>query len=325
MDNKKEIIKKLLDNSLTPEEQSLLLEHQAVSSRMHIQWDESGTMNNTISDSKVEARIWKKIMKQTWTNEKMHLRISFYKIYSIAVSILLLFGVGITAYMLSDKPVPCMYVVNTGLRNIRSVTLPDGTVVNMGPGSTLTYPEEFSGDQRLVKLDGQAFFNVAHNKEKPFIVSSEKMNVTAIGTSFEVFDYTGKKHAEAILTEGKVEVDVLSTHARQANTLYLIPNQKLSISQEKTQVMVESVDAERYSAWHNCNGLSFENESIRNIIPRLEQWYGRCITCKDMNLNEYLFTFKVRDESIEDILYLMSQSADFKYTKGDNGNIQLLK
>lgn len=315
MNNKKELIKKLLNDSLTSDEQNQLLEHRAVSSQMHTQWNKASVMN-AISNPQTEIRIWKKIQKQTLDKKQGHLSISFYKIYSIAVSILLLFGVGMAGlYSLSDQPSSYMYVVNTGLRNMRSITLPDGTQVKMGPGSTLTYPQEFSGSQRLIKLNGQAFFTVAHNEKQPFIVSTDKMNVTALGTSFEIFNYTGGGPVETILVEGKVKVDLVSPNATQTKTAYLIPNQKLSVSPRDSQIIVENIDAKRYSAWHTCEGLSFENESICNIIPRLEQWYGKRIECKGVNLSDYLFTFKVRDEPIEDILYLMSQSARFKYKK----------
>ena len=78
----------------------------------------------------------------------------------------------------------------------------------MGPGSRLTYPASFSGKTREIRLDGQAFFDVAKNREKPFIVHTEDMSVEALGTAFELFSYNMENKMEAILLNGKIKVSV---------------------------------------------------------------------------------------------------------------------
>lgn len=77
----------------------------------------------------------------------------------------------------------------SGVRCIESVSLSDGTTVRMGPNSQLIYPKSFDGKTRDVELKGQAFFDVAKDRERPFTVHTKNMDVTALGTAFEVFNY----------------------------------------------------------------------------------------------------------------------------------------
>ena len=114
-----------------------------------------------------------------------------------------------------------MYVVSSGIQNMESVSLPDGTKVQMGPGSRLTYPASFSGKTREIRLDGQAFFDVAKNREKPFIVHTEDMSVEALGTAFELFSYNMENKMEAILLNGKIKVSVGDKETNQMKEYFV--------------------------------------------------------------------------------------------------------
>lgn len=206
-----------------------------------------------------------------------------------------------------------MYVVASGVRCIESVLLPDGTEVRVGPNSRLTYPSDFKGETRDVKLIGQAFFNVAKDKEKPFTVHTDNMDVTALGTSFEVFNYDYENKIETILLEGKVKVGLGNPDSKQRKEVMLTPDEMLIYDKEANTVRVKNVNAESYSGWKNQGILSFENARLSTIISRLEPWYGRKIKCPEEIAEEYRFTFKVRDESLERILFILNNSSPVKY------------
>lgn len=204
--DKKYILKKLMQDALTEEERIALQSSRRVTKEMERQWNNAP--DAVESDRPDEPSIWRNICKEVWQHDEGR-KVVFYKIYSMVASILLVLGVAGTVYFaLQDKANVPMYVVSSGIQNMESVSLPDGTKVQMGPGSRLTYPTSFSGKTREIRLDGQAFFDVAKNREKPFIVHTEDMSVEALGTAFELFSYNMENKMEAILLNGKIKVSV---------------------------------------------------------------------------------------------------------------------
>ncbi|MCS2892645.1 FecR domain-containing protein [Parabacteroides faecis] len=217
-----------------------------------------------------------------------------------------------------------MYIVSSGIQNMQSVSLPDGTEVQLGPGSKLTYPSEFSSGKREVSLDGQAFFDVYKNPHKPFVVHTADMDIEALGTAFEVFSYGIENKSEAILLNGKIRVNCNGSLNNKNGGYLLSPDEKIVFDKRDNSASVQDVDADKYTAWRKQRILSFENEKLSMIIPRLEQWYGRKIMCQQDLADKYRFTFKIRDESLERILFMMGASSPLKYKETSNGNYQLI-
>ena len=284
------------------------------------QWEDA--QDATAKDKTDMNRIWAKIQKELWESKQVK-TYEYYKIYSIAASILLLIGIGCFAWILSrDQSSNTMFVATSGIQNMQSILLPDGSQVQLGPGSKLVYPSEFDGKTREVKLEGQAFFDVAKDKSKPFVVKTKDMDVTALGTAFEVFSYEMENSIETVLLNGKVKVDLL--HGNHKREVFLNPNDKLTLSRSDARISIEKVNATKYSDWRNLGILSFENEKLSMIIPRLEKWYGQKIFCQKDLANTYRFTFKVRNESLDRILYILNNSSPIKYKKvGDNYELYL--
>ena len=264
------ILKKLMRDALDEKDRQRLLCDPKVEERMRSQWDEAADRVNPV----VGNRMWERIIARTMATNGVR-KLWVYKITAIAASILLLLGVGSVVYWSHTKEDQYIYVMASGVRCIESVSLSDGTTVRMGPNSQLIYPKSFDGKTRDVELKGQAFFDVAKDRERPFTVHTKNMDVTALCTAFEVFN-------------------------KQANT-----------------VRVKTVNAEEYSGWRN-GVLSFENERLSMILTRLEPWFGRKIKCPKEIAEKYRFTFKVRDESLERILFMLSNTSPIKYREKDN-------
>ena len=304
------LLKRLMHDALNEEERQRLLYDPSVEKLMHAQWEENTDINDR--NSSVGKCVWEKVVHRI-DKPAVSYRLSIYKIIAIAASFLLLLGIGSTLYWKNEQSEQYMYVVASGVRCIESVLLPDGTKVRVGPNSRLTYPSDFKGETRDVKLIGQAFFNVAKDKEKPFTVHTDNMDVTALGTSFEVFNYDYENKIETILLEGKVKVGLGNPDSKQRKEVMLTPDEMLIYDKEANTVRVKNVNAESYSGWKNQGILSFENARLSTIISRLEPWYGRKIKCPEEIAEEYRFTFKVRDESLERILFILNNSSPVKY------------
>lgn len=320
--NKKNIIRKLILEELKEEEQSILLQSGTVTGEMHRQWEDLPDMVQ--KDQANGQEIWKKIRQEVWFKYSAK-KIRFYKVYAWAATIALLLGLsGSIAYAYKEKETaPVMYIVSAGIQNMESVTLPDGTSIQLGPGSKLTYPARFEGKTREVTLDGQAFFDVEKDPGKPFIVHTSSMDVEALGTAFELFAYNIENRSEAILLNGKIKVNLNTPLSEKTTELILSPNEKIEYNIRDRKVTSNTVDADTYTSWRKRGILTFENEKLSMIIPRLEQWYGRKIICEKGIAETYKFTFKVRDESLERILYIMSESSPIRYNKSEDGNYSL--
>lgn len=322
-EDKKYILKKLVQDALTEEEHTALRSSRRVTKKMERQWDNApDAVKNDCPD---ESSIWRNICEAVWSHGEGQ-KLMFYKVYSMVASVLLLLGVAGTAYFaLQDREEVPMYVVSSGIQNMESVSLPDGTKVQLGPGSRLTYPARFSGKMREIILDGQAFFDVAKNREKPFIVHTEDMSVEALGTAFELFSYNMEHKIEAILLKGKIKVSIDDKKANEKKENLVSPDEKISLDRQTGKITKQIVDADKYTAWRKQKMLSFENEKLSMIIPRLEQWYGRKVMCQKDLADKYRFTFKVRDESLEKILMLIGLSSPLKYQEVEGGNYSLIR
>ncbi|WP_455628393.1 FecR family protein [Parabacteroides chinchillae] len=315
--DKKDILKKLMHESLNKEEETALINRPEISGKMLCQWDSYDGARFSEEDG---SRIWGNIRKRI--NGKISKQVVFYKIYSLVASVVLVLGLGGAIYFADREPAPLMFVASSGIKNFEPVSLPDGTEVQMGPGSKIVYPEKFSGKNREVALEGQAFFDVAKNPGKPFIVHTPDMKITALGTAFEVFSYKHENKHEIILLNGKVKIGVNNEKHPGNKEVELLPNEMFVYDKWNKTASVRTVDADKYSTWRNNGILSFENEKLNMIIPRLEQWFGRKIICQKNVADSYRFTFKVRDESLERILYILSKSSPIRYVEM-NGDYKL--
>lgn len=321
-EDKKYILKKLMQDALTEEERVALQASRRVARQMERQWDNAPDAVGT--DKPDEATMWQGICESLKGNV-LGKKVVFYKVYSYVASLLILLGIAGTAYFSSrDRTLP-MYVVSSGIRNMESVSLPDGTEVQLGPGSRLTYPACFSGKTREVVLNGQAFFDVAKDPKHPFIVSTKDMHVQALGTAFELFSYEMEDKVEAILLNGKIRIGVSEKESKTVKNYLVSPNEKMLLDRRSGMVSKQIVDADKYTAWRKQKILTFENEELSMIIPRLEQWYGRKILCQKDLAEKYRFTFKVRDESLEKILKLIQLSSPLKSQEIEDGNYRLVR
>lgn len=145
------------------------------------------------------------------------------------------------------------------------VVLPDGTAVWLNALSRLTYPTTFSGKTREVKLEGEAYFEVAKNAAKPFIARVNDMRVTVLGTQFNINAYD-KRRYRTTLVEGSVQ---LSQSARQA---LLKPGQQGVVDPENENIKVAPVNVNKIVAWKN-GYFMFQDDPIKDIMAQISRWY----------------------------------------------------
>lgn len=147
------------------------------------------------------------------------------------------------------------------------VILPDGTKVWMNADSKLVFPAAFSGDQRKVELSGEAYFEVARNKRKPFLVSSAGQTVEVLGTHFNISAYSDDNSLKTTLLEGSVKV----VGKTSGQAMILVPDQQSNLSRGG-MIKVAQVKAEDAIAWKNGYFL-FDNEPLAEVMRKISRWY----------------------------------------------------
>ena len=200
-------------------------------------------------------------------------------------------------------------IVPFGMRS--DICLSDGTKVWLNAGSTLTFPQKFTGKTRKVFLKGEAYFDVTKNTECPFVVSSDNLNVRVLGTEFNIRDDEyDNESAEVVLIEGAVSLRGKGMFSLLRDELRLKPNQKATYSKSDKKTTVESgVKVEYYTSWKE-GLLEFNKESILTVFNRLSRFYNvRFISEKSVGLNRQ-FTGKLDlEKTLDEVLKIMSDAA----------------
>ncbi|MBE8724374.1 FecR family protein [Flavobacterium hungaricum] len=148
-----------------------------------------------------------------------------------------------------------------------NIVLADGTKVFLNAVSSIKYPTQFNGDQRIVELDGEAYFEVAKNKSKPFIVKSDQQSIEVLGTHFNVHAYDNESVVKTTLLEGSVAVSSKNQKA------VLKPGQQANLSDNTAKITIKEVDTEAAIAWKNGR-FKFDNADLKSVMKQLERWYG---------------------------------------------------
>jgi len=163
--------------------------------------------------------------------------------------------------------VPVINTVTTPKGGQFHIVLPDGTGAWLNAASSLRFPTAFTGKQRNVEITGEVYFEVAHNKQIPFVVQNGETRITVLGTHFNVMAYDDEKVTRTTLLEGAVKV------SRGASEALLAPGQQARVNAGTGNVrVVDGVDTDKELSWKN-GYFQFENESLESIMRQVSRWY----------------------------------------------------
>lgn len=193
------------------------------------------------------------------------------------------------------------------------VELSDGTKVFLNSGSKLRFPQTFANQQqRNVVLDGEGYFEVTKNKEQPFIVQANSLNIRVLGTKFNVDAYADSPSVSVALVEGSVMLQ-RNTDGKTKDLMQLSPNQVATLNQaDRTLSKTDVPDLYKYTEWINGR-IVFYGDPIQTVVKKLEKWYNVDIVISDTKLEGYKFTGTFIDESLEQILNILSMSSQMTY------------
>jgi len=236
-------------------------------------------------------------------------------------------------------------VSKTGER--KSFQLPDGSKVMLNAGSDITIAKDFNNNTREIYLQGEAFFDVVHNTEKPFIIHTASMDVKVLGTIFNVKAYPGDKVTETSLLKGSVEVTL---NSGQHKKVILHPNEKIILpiaKEEEKEVPGKTIPAvqsaeEKYKiagltynpidstlvevSWTE-NRLAFNDTGFEEVAAELERWYSVSISFEDDAVKQYRFTATFDRKNIIQVLdaLQLTRPGQFEYKIESDNKIVIRK
>jgi transmembrane sensor len=237
------------------------------------------------------------------------------------------------APLAKEMPIPAAgseIFTNSGSRT--HLTLPDGTLVWLNAGSRIHYEKNFGATIREVQLIGEAFFDVAPNASKPFVIHTRSVDIRVLGTSFNIKSYPTDKTTETTLIKGSIEVSIRN---RPSDKIILKPNEKLVVSNEDSStlkktahrkeirpgslVVIGKPTYEEHSgamietSWVD-NKLIFQDQEFGELAKQMERWYGVTIQFEDPKVEELRFTGIFEKETIQQALDALKLTARFDYT-----------
>lgn len=205
----------------------------------------------------------------------------------------------------------------TPLGGIYQITLPDGTKVWLNAGSSLKYPMSFAKNERRVRLEGEAFFEVTKDSARPFKVLSKGQEIEVLGTAFNVNAYPDNTAIKTTLVKGKVK---LSNKNRYSEAIYLLPGQQ-STNTNNGKIQLANVDTAPFTAWKE--GLFYFDETpLSDALQQIGRWYNVEVKYKGEVPQTHFYGRIKRSKPLREVLDVLEEGGlRFELSKSDEKNI----
>jgi ferric-dicitrate binding protein FerR (iron transport regulator) len=226
---------------------------------------------------------------------------------------ILVIGLVIGYYFNSLQKVssPVYYTSVAPKGSVSQMILPDGSHIFLNSGSEIKFTVDGIDGMREIYLTGEAWFQVAKMKEKPFLVHTSFYDVQVTGTSFNVKAYPEDKEVTTTLEEGTVFVKS-SESLRLAKEAELKPGEQLVYSKESKKISIAEVNTKWYTSWKD-NKLVFVNMSLKDLKTLLERKYGVEIELSDQSILNYHYDGTLKNETILEVLEILENTLPIHY------------
>ncbi|MDI9870309.1 FecR family protein [Flectobacillus roseus] len=263
--------------------------------------------------SKAQQKMWVNISSKKDT-PIIRLATSWALRAGIAASVLLISMLAWKWIGKYNQPLPeyelSYQTIKTKAGEHATVTLEDGSKLFLNGASSLRFPTKLQGQTRHVYLEGEAYFEVTHNPQQPFIVSSKHLNTTVKGTTFDVHDYTQDNQANVTVLTGKVAVEMANNPQRNC---LILPNQVCTYQSEKANLSQSSIiDARESINWRERK-VYFKRERMGLVFRKLERMYEVSFQVENPQLMDCTWIASFENASLEEVLQLMQSSLGIQY------------
>ncbi|KAF0237011.1 MAG: Fe2+-dicitrate sensor membrane [Prolixibacteraceae bacterium] len=258
---------------------------------------------------KLFNRIWCKIeLKNHQAGSKTKY---LYTAIGIAAALVIGLFVGIYINSLQTKPETVYYAAHSPKGSVSEVILPDGTVIFLNADSRVRYAMEGENGIREVFLTGEAWFDVAKNPDKPFVVHTSFYDVQVTGTQFNVKAYETDNEVVTTLEEGQVIIQS-SEKLKLAEDIILKPGEQAVLSMSSKEFTIRNVNTKWFTSWKD-NKLIFINTNLKELVVLLERRYGVEIEVLNKEILGLHFDGTIKNESIIEIMEIMKKALPISY------------
>lgn len=267
---------------------------------------------------KALEKVQNKIQKRSQSSFKRVVKLILNPLMRYAAAVLVAVMLSVAGYeMLTNKAEsPKILEISSADQVVKSFELPDGTLVSLNSDTQLKYPKRFGKETREVTIEGEAFFEVKPNKNKPFIIHAGNAQIKVLGTSFNVSAYPRARLVEVIVETGKVQVSNKLTVTEQTNELILDPGDKGTLVYSSNALLKTTNQDPNFMAW-KTNNLIFRATSLDEVIRNLEKVYKVNIRLADPKLNGLLLTAQFNDYPLDFILKVIETTFQMETQKID--------
>lgn len=268
-----------------------------------------------------DVTLWQQrdVMANRKKSSKLHF-LRFAKIASVAAVFIALLGMSWYIFDLRQQlPSTAMQTISVPPGQRVELTLADGTNVWLNAGTTFTFPNNFSSENREVELNGEGYFTVSRNEKKPFIVKTSFYNVKVLGTEFNVMAYAKTPMFEVSLLKGSVEVYSDARHQK----VLLEPNTQASMENDE---LIKSPLIHFGNLLWKEGVICFDDEPVDRLIEKLELYFDTRIVVKNEAFMKKRYTGKFQaKKGVEHILNVFQLKDRFNYEKDEENNVIIIK
>lgn len=197
--------------------------------------------------------------------------------------------------------------------SISQVDLPDGTKVWLNHNTTLIYPQTFSNNSRNVNLTGEAYFEVKHDPDNPFIVETGELDIVATGTEFNVMAFPEADRVEITLASGKVLLKKNRSGGSSKTVLEMIPNEHAVYDSKTNKLVYGYENIDKYILWKEGR-IVFQNDPLDRVAESLSRFYNVEIVVEDSILSDYTYTATFVDETLPQVMELLELATPIEYS-----------
>lgn len=272
-------------------------------------WDSYGFHSN---QKKYDATQELELLKKHIHHQKPSRSVQLNRILQIAAMLLIAFGLGWSSQFILFSP--NSEIAGTTMQEIfvpkglvNQIFLADGTRIWINSESRLSLPSVFATNERVVKLSGEAFFEVAKDKYRPFKVEVKGQQIKVFGTSFNIRAYDNSNKIETTLETGSIQLCVGN------QTTMLKPGEQSLFNRAEKQLVISKVDAISFSSWKDGR-FEFQNEDLVEVFKVVERWYDVDITYDESTFRGMHFSGVIkRNKDVSHFLEILNLSVPIRY------------
>lgn len=315
------LAQKFLDGTASDEEKKLLhswYDKTTLSDESEIVFSENYETAEQLKQNilgKLKDSLAKNQAQEIYVSSGLFRRLSIWAASAAAIITLALFAWN----KIRTVSEPVMQTVHAPFGQTISIQLSDGSKLWLNSGSTVAFPKTFTKKLReITLLNGQAFFDVVHEAKRPFVVRTKTLDVTVLGTSFDVKAYDNDGQSKVTVKSGKVGVSLHNQPGKPA--VMLLPEKQIVVQNKKSEIKINEISPIAIAPWKDNRNV-LEDELLSEVFHALERKYNQHIIVGNKALEEEKISITLDNQPLTDVLKVLSFSKKFNYSQLNDSTI----